>query len=80
MKKLLFSAIAMIAFVGTASAQTAIDKDSADCWDKAYAYVKTQGLLNEASARKERQAYYNGCIDGKKQKEKEIKNKNTSLN
>jgi len=71
MKKLLFSAIAMIAFSVDSSAQTS-DKglnDSLDCWDKADKYLKTKkgwSMYTKEYADLIKDTFYAGCMEGKK--------------
>ena len=70
MKKMLFSAIAMVAFSVNSSAQTGIlvidISDSLDCGSKADKYVASLGPLSEQARKSHRKAYFDGCMDGKK--------------
>lgn len=70
MKKLLFSAIAMIAFSVDSSAQTGIliidVSDSLDCLNKADKYVASQGPISDSAKEALKKAYYDGCMEGKK--------------
>src|SRR5690606_5455900 len=73
MKKLLFSAIAMIAFSVDSSAQTGIliidVSDSLDCLNKADKHLKSQegwSLMDPNVASAIKNAYYAGCMEGKK--------------
>ena len=69
---MIFSAIAMIAFAGSASAQGPVtevviikssDKDY--CNKKADEYINNQEGLTPQEAAAKRKAYYDGCIDGR---------------
>lgn len=70
MKKLILSALAIVAFAGSASAQVKEvvvikSSDKTYCDKKADEYINDQDGLTPREASKLRKAYYDGCIQGR---------------